>query len=101
MVASAYGRLAPSLVEGGHAETSSTEVDSLGVYCALLRDLEGEVRAAACSQLAGVSALYSGEAIEEHVIPAVRLLLSDPSTHVRASLALQLNDFARVLGSAR
>lgn len=101
MVASAYGRLAPSLVESAHSKVSPAEVDSLGIYCALLRDLEGEVRAAACSQLSSVSALYPLGAIEEHVIPAVRLLLSDPSTHVRASLALQLNDFARVLGSAR
>lgn len=101
MVASAYGRLAPSLVESAHSDTSPTEVDSLGIYCALLRDLEGEVRAAACSQLSGVSALYPLGMVEEHVIPAVRLLLSDPSIHVRASLALQLNDFARVLGSAR
>ena len=94
MVASNYGHLAASLIH-------EANVDTLEMYCTLLKDAESEVRSAACSQLSKVAALYLSDQINEHIVPSISVLLTDPSSHVRASLALQLNDFARVMGAAQ
>lgn len=96
MVATHYGRLSQALYQ-------VSAVDGLGIFCALLRDIEGEVRAAATSQLSIICELINSQAttVEEQIIPTIRLLLSDPSSHVRSALALQLNDVARVLGAFR
>ena len=94
MVATNYGHLSASLVR-------EANVDTLGIYCTLLKDAESEVRSAACSQLSKVAALYFIDQINEHIVPSISILLTDPSSHVRASLALQLNDFARVIGAAQ
>lgn len=94
MVASHYGKLASAL----ESSAANSNVDILGIYCSLLRDAEAEVRTAACSQLALVTAVLNSPTLVEQIISSIRLLLSDPSPHVRAILGLQLNDLAKVLG---
>lgn len=97
MVATHYGQLADTLKE-------VPQVDTLGIFCALLRDGEAEVRAAAASQVdqvAGLLVEHGNETVEEQLVPTVRLLLSDPSSHVRASLALHLSDLGRVFGATQ
>lgn len=93
MVASHFGNLSISLQKC----SSYGSIDILGIYCALLRDAEAEVRTASASQLSAVSKIFM-DADEDQIISSVRLLLSDPSPHVRAVLALQLNDLAKVFG---
>lgn len=95
MAAKLYGRFACAL-----AQQTGSDVDLLGIYCALMRDVEAEVRSAACSQLSVVAeALSKGDSSGESIINSSRLLITDPSPHVRATLALQLNHLSKVVGS--
>lgn len=77
------------------------KVDMLGIFCALLRDAESEVRGAACTQLARTAAVLGDLDRDDMIISSIRLLLTDPSPHVRASLALQLSDLSHVYGAER
>lgn len=94
MVARYYG----SLVGAIH-KSPSLPVDAIGIYCTLLQDVEPEVRSAASSQLSVVAKVFTEEEeTDEHIVNALSLLVTDPSPHVRAAIALQLNDLAQVIG---
>lgn len=92
MVATHFGRFIKALM-------SNPKIDTITIFCALLRDLESEVRCAACSQISEVARVAGVAATEEHILGSIQLLLSDASPPVRASLALQLNDLAKVFGN--
>ena len=79
-----------------------TVVDTLvSIFTGLLKDSEPEVKTIICAQLPGFAALLSAESVMNDIMPAVKLLIVDPSLHVRASVALYVTGLASVVGKSK
>jgi serine/threonine-protein phosphatase 2A regulatory subunit A len=75
------------------------ESELLSAFVSLLHDIEAEVRVAAASQVPGVCALATNsEVVLNTIIPCVRELVTDPSQHVRSSIATQISALAPIIG---
>jgi serine/threonine-protein phosphatase 2A regulatory subunit A len=70
----------------------------VGAFVVILKDVEPEVKTAACAQLPGFAALVPADILLADVLPAVKDLSSDSSQHVRAALATNVSGLAPILG---
>lgn len=72
------------------------------IYCALLKDSEGEVRDVAASKLTAFAGALpeAGRqaAIIDKILPVVKPLTSDANTHVKIALASVIMGLAPLLG---
>jgi serine/threonine-protein phosphatase 2A regulatory subunit A len=75
------------------------KVDAVGLFCALLGDLEAEVRTAAARQLSSTCALFPALEFQSRILPVLRQLASDASVSVRSAVATQLNPLSAIAGA--
>eukprot|EP01129_Flabellula_baltica_P011045 TRINITY_DN4756_c0_g1_i1.p1 TRINITY_DN4756_c0_g1~~TRINITY_DN4756_c0_g1_i1.p1 ORF type:complete len:393 (+),score=87.30 TRINITY_DN4756_c0_g1_i1:21-1199(+) len=81
------------LVFSGHTPEKIIEI-----FLSLIKDSELEVRAAAGDKASVLCKDFTPEDFLNNVLPALRKLLDDESSMVRASLASDINNFGDIIG---
>lgn len=83
------------------AKISGAEIikeDLVHAFVGILRDIEAEVKTAACAQIPEFCMLLTPDIILDEIMPRVRDLVTDGSQHVRAALAMHISGLASILG---
>jgi serine/threonine-protein phosphatase 2A regulatory subunit A len=72
--------------------------DLIHAYVSVLKDIEAEVKTAACAQLPGFCKLLGSDTVIAEILPSVRELVTDTSQHVRGALAIHISGLAPIVG---
>jgi serine/threonine-protein phosphatase 2A regulatory subunit A len=72
--------------------------DLIHAYVSVLKDIEAEVKTAACAQLPGFCKLLTADVVISEILPCIRDLVTDTSQHVRGALAIHISGLSPIVG---